>query len=343
VFSEPTVFVIGAGANSEFGMPLGMGLQKKIGSALDFRRGEDGQLLGDKNLHSLLHDRFKDAVQPHYEAANELSRIIREFPFDSIDEALHWFATSHPEAVALGKAAIVREILAAERATVLFNKDDPDNAPVPESWLNMWMPSFLQMAVASLKKEEIGSAFSKVTIIDFNYDRLIEQFIFSALCTKLNFSHSEATRAISGLHIIRPYGKVGSLPWQKEASAVSFGADIGNDHGKLFSLSENIYTYTEPVAGRVNDDIATALVAARLIVFLGFGFHQQNMKHLKVTDRVGKKHVIATVRNIGPENLDNMRADIFTRLVCTSTPQLLDQTATALLWTMKPTIVNPSL
>jgi hypothetical protein len=161
MFSEPTVFVIGAGASSEFGMPLGTELQKKIGNVLDFRRGDTGQLLGDEKLHSLLHDKFKDGVQRYYDAANELSRIIRESPFDSIDEALHWFSSSYPEAVALGKAAIAREILAAERATLLFNKDDPDNASVPESFSNMWMPSFLQWRSPRSRKNRSQTHFLK--------------------------------------------------------------------------------------------------------------------------------------------------------------------------------------
>ena len=265
--------------------------------------------------------------------------MIREFPFGSIDEALHWLSSSHPEAVALGKAAIVREILAAERTSLLFNKDDPDNALYVESW----MSSFLQMAVAALKKEEIKSAFSKVTIINFNYDRLIEHFIYSALRTRLRVTEGEAIQAISSLRIIRPYGKVGGLTWQEEPSAVSFGADLRNDHDKLFSLSENVLTYTEPVTRRIREDIESALIGARLVVFLGFGFHQQNMRLLQARNRVGAKHVIATVLNIGHENFDNMRADIYTRLSCTSTPQLLQQTATGLMSTMKLTILNPSL
>jgi hypothetical protein len=79
------------------------------------------------------------------------------------------------------------------------------------------------MAVAALKKEQIADAFSKVTIINFNYDRLIEQFIYSALRTRLRVDQDEATKAISGLRTIRPYGKVGSLPWQKEGSVLRPG------------------------------------------------------------------------------------------------------------------------
>jgi len=265
MFAEPTVFVIGAGASAEFGMPSGPQLQKNIGSALDFRLGPAGQLLGDENLYALLNDRFKDEVQGHYDAANELSRTIRESPFESIDEALHWFSSSHPEAVALGKAAIVREILSAERTSILFDKDDADNARIPDS--ATWVSLFLQMAVAAMKKEEVGSAFSKVTIINFNYDRIIEHFIYSALRTRLDVSQDEANRAISGLRIIRPYGKVGGLGWQKEQSAVSFGADLGNDHESLFSLSENVHTYTEPVTRQVREDIESALIGAASLCF----------------------------------------------------------------------------
>jgi len=343
MFTEPTVFVIGAGASAEYGMPSGPELQKNIGSVLDFRPGKDGQPLGDKDFHVLLNDRFKDAVQGHYDAANELSRMIRDFPFESIDEALHWLSSSRPEAVALGKAAIVRQILAAERRSALFNKNDPDNVQIADNLLNTWLHLFLQMAVAALTQEEIGSAFSKVTIINFNYDRIIEHFIYAALRTKLKVTDDKAKGAISGLKIIRPYGSVGSLVWQEEASSVPFGADLGNDHDQLFSLSKNVYTYTEPVTGQLGNDIEEALRNARLIVFLGFGFHQQNMRLLKTASRVAAKHVIATVLKIDPENYDNMRVDIKTRLVCTSNPQLLSQTATWLMSAMKPTIVNPRI
>jgi len=54
-----------------------------------------------------------------------LSRKIREFQFDSIDEVLRWFSLN-PELIALGKAAIVREIILAERASKILNDANPD-------------------------------------------------------------------------------------------------------------------------------------------------------------------------------------------------------------------------
>src|SRR5689334_20255845 len=113
MFLHPTVFVVGAGASVEFNMPSGPDLRARIGNALDFRRDPLDSLVGDQVLYHMLRDRFGEAVQPHYEAAIEFSRVIREFQFESIDEVLHWFS-SNPDIVELGKAAIVREILQAE-------------------------------------------------------------------------------------------------------------------------------------------------------------------------------------------------------------------------------------
>jgi len=105
---------------------------------------------------------------------------------------------------------------------------------------------------------------------------------------------------------------------------------------------ENIQTYTEQQFSRtIKEDIESALVGARIVIFLGFGFHQQNMNILKSADRRGAKHAIATALNIDAENDENLRTWIQTDLTCTNRPQLLRRSAKELLVTMKSTILNP--
>src|SRR5262245_13446597 len=133
MFSQPTVFVIGAGASQEFGMPLGAKLKHDIGHDLDFRRNEDRLIRGDRNLFALVHDKLGSQV-----AADELSTIIRNFQFASIDEVLHWFS-DNAEIVSLGKMMIVRKILEAERSSRLFNKVDPSK--IPEIPVRTWLPT----------------------------------------------------------------------------------------------------------------------------------------------------------------------------------------------------------
>jgi len=281
-----------------------------------------------------------EAVQPHYEAAIEFSRVIREFQFESIDEVLHWFS-SNPDIVELGKAAIVREILQAERVAQisLFRPVGIQVADYTPTWLS----HFLSMAIGALKREQVGNVFANVVIINFNYDRIIEHFIYSELQTRLKVRKSEAQSAISKLKMIRPYGSVGRLPWQDESASVAFGADLGNDHDALFALSKNVHTYTEQaLTENIKNELKEALVGARLIVILGFGFHQQNMDILKVKDRVGVKQVIATTWKIDKENYENMQSDIVISLACTHLPKLLPLKSADLMSTMKLSILNPA-
>jgi hypothetical protein len=111
MFSEPTVFVIGAGASNEFQMPLGSGLKASIAESL-----------GDEHLLAIL------AEANYLEAATKLRSLIKSFSLDSIDEILPWFS-DHVDIIALGKMMIVREIVKAERNSRLFNERSPDILP----------------------------------------------------------------------------------------------------------------------------------------------------------------------------------------------------------------------
>jgi hypothetical protein len=200
MFSQPTVFVVGAGASAEFGMPSGAVLKQRIGVALDFRPGPSGTIRGDNDLHALLSKRFTTNTRHYLNAAIELSRMIREFHFDSIDEVLHWFSSS-PDTVEIGKTAIVREMLNAERNSTLFNVDDPRWIPDRDR-STTWLPQFLSMMVGSLKKEDIVRGLSNLTIVNFNYDRTVEHFLFSELQTKLGLEEAEAKDLIANLKMV---------------------------------------------------------------------------------------------------------------------------------------------
>ena len=81
-------------------------LMKRVGEALNFERGSDGRLLGDRNLFDMLSNRFKEDFKRHHDAAIDLSEVVQEFQFDSIDEALHWFS-SNPKIVEIACKGIL--------------------------------------------------------------------------------------------------------------------------------------------------------------------------------------------------------------------------------------------
>ncbi len=237
MFSQPIVFVIGAGASTEYGLPSGAQMKRRIAHVLSPNRKPSGLPVGDIQVFFMLGYREPGNRQND---ATELAAKVLEF--ESIDEALHWFS-AQPKIVAIGKAAIVWEILQSERNSSLFN---PGNiTAIPErDYTNTWLPHFLSMLVSSLRREQTQELFRNVTLINFNYDRTIEHFLYSRLQTNFGYTATEAIDAVSTLKMIRPYGSIGTLPWQARGG-IPFGEAIGIDREKLFLLSENVRTYTE--------------------------------------------------------------------------------------------------
>src|SRR5271169_1668715 len=101
MISNPTVFVVGAGASNEVGLPLGGQLAADIGEDLDFHFDDAGlQDRGDHKLYSYLRDAFGDRMKALVHSGYRLRSILPTFP--SIDEALHYLS-SEQNAVDLGK------------------------------------------------------------------------------------------------------------------------------------------------------------------------------------------------------------------------------------------------
>ena len=66
-------------------------------------------------------------------------------------------------------------------------------------------------------------------------------------------------------------------------------------------MSSNPRTYTESDALHDSAALHKALFKAKLIVFLGFGFHAQNMTLLQMTEP-RTKTIMATVKNVNVSN-----------------------------------------
>jgi hypothetical protein len=277
MFANPTVFVIGAGASAEYRLPLGSALRDRIASAVNYRYKEDGLLQnGDETLLNAINRQFnseKTTVDSYIAAGRDLAASMSMHA--SIDEALQYWSNK-PEAVQLGKIAIANEILGAESHSSLSKNRETGRVDVPQSG---WIWPFLSMTLGSdLTREQAEQAFANVTLINFNYDRTVEQYLYWALQQYGRVSADVAANAVTSLKQIRPYGSIGNLPWQ-ENPGPPFGESEEGDN--LFSLAKSIRTYTEQQYEGTDQTIDQALDSARLVIFLGFGYHPQNMRLLK--------------------------------------------------------------
>jgi hypothetical protein len=144
MFRRRTLFIVGAGASIEAGLPVGARLAEGIGDMLRVKRHEiTSEVLNfnDREIFKQLERVHGKSIQTYVQAARKIHEGV--LLSNSIDDFLN--IHSKDEAVTtLGKAAIVRAILAAEHHSKLFV--DPSNlynkrdfASVADTWFVKFM------------------------------------------------------------------------------------------------------------------------------------------------------------------------------------------------------------
>jgi hypothetical protein len=211
----------------------------------------------------------------HHNAAARIRDSI--FAKASIDDLLHeWRDT--PEMIEVGKIAIANAILGGERKSVLgpTATSDPDKASAAVRALReCWLSYLVQNLQSQRPRRDLEGVFSEVGFITFNYDRCIEQYLYWAFQNVAGLNPGNAALAVGRIPIVHVYGSLGSLPY---AAGESLDLEFGSDATIHQSVWRRIKTYTEEDHDRDSLSSIHALFrnAAR-IVFLGMGFHQQNM------------------------------------------------------------------
>ena len=308
MFQSKTVFVVGAGASKEVGLPTGKELRETIARKLEFRNDSLGKLeRGDREILLALDDHLSQIRREHRPENRDAAPSLQD-----LVNAGHHIAKAMPQALSIdnyidmhqddkievcGKLAIVQSILEAEaRSTLHFDSGKagagPDYRALEETWFN----SFMQILTEDHRRDGIDRLFENVSFITFNYDRCIEHYLFHALQNYYVISGSEAAELLGSLDILHPYGQVGDLPWQPDGR-VPFGMECGALD--LLAISQRVKTFTE----RVDDPdvlkkMRDLVYEAEVVVFLGFGFHPQNMELIKPPKGSSAARVFATGRGI---------------------------------------------
>jgi hypothetical protein len=276
----PTVFVIGAGAGVDVGMPLGDQLSRIIGEKLriEFREG-NRQTGGDELI--------MEAIRKHAAANQQNPNLYRQAAFSvaggiaysrSIDSYLHAHKDNKPLQVC-GKLAIAQTILEHEKRSALVvqkRHEFRDATKVNGSWLRDFVYGLQERIVVN---ENLGDIFKHLTIVNFNYDRCVEHFLFHAIQAWSLKNEQEIAELMKGLNIYHPYGSVGDLPWQS-GEGIEFGSEA--NEFRLLESSSRIRTFNEEVEDKTKiEEIRKAIATANRVIFLGFHFHPQNMDLIK--------------------------------------------------------------
>ena len=335
-------FVVGAGASSEYGLPVGDKLKKDIVAAL--RQRSPGGNVQDQDLYyAMTNLAGEDAdapnnIQPYINAVDHICHSLVLSP--SIDN----FINSHQgdkRVEIVGKLGIAKCILDAERSSSLCLKRETNPDPFSprrkprlnfNDFADTWMVSLFMLLNQDCPFSNLKKRLSKIALVIFNYDRCVEQFLFEAIKSFYRVDDDAAKDALSSLDIYHPYGVIGSLPWQT-SDHIPFGSS--NESYVLVRASRNIKTFSESnaVTDSETQEIRKLIAGSKCLVFLGFGFIPLNMRLLQPTSHhpsCKTNTVFATTYNVS--SFDKQRISDELRALSGSSlePHLTDSKASKL-------------
>jgi hypothetical protein len=158
---------------------------------------------------------------------------------------------------------------------------------------------------------DIVKIFDNVSFLVFNYDRCIEYFLLHALQQLYAINEQRAAEILSRLNIIHPYGDVGELKTPLQGNGVVFGGNADDlDQENYAHLAGRIRTYTEVKEGEARENIDIALQDAETWVFLGFAFHEQNLRLIRPALEHDQKYIYGTAYKMSDSDLDVTRMRI---------------------------------
>jgi hypothetical protein len=312
-----TTFVVGAGASREADMPLGADLRGQIASTLDIRyeygiRQVSGSAEVDAafRIAAAAEDPPQRSINHYLEACWRIRDAMPQAI--SIDN----FVDSHAHdsrLVLAAKLAIVQSILRAEARSKLFLERQTARAKLDFSKLEgTWFGALWQWLTENCSAADLPKRLSTVSLIVFNYDRCVEQFMFEATKNYFAMSDSEAAAALAQLEVFHPYGTVGRLPWQGGNDTIEFGG-TPSVRGFL-SLARQIRTFSEGTDSSATniDALRERAATAERLIFMGFAFHRLNVDLLfpePITlNAPVPRSLYATAMNMSESNTDHVAA-----------------------------------
>ncbi len=285
--NDSLVFVVGAGASKEAGLPTGYELKGRIAAALKTRLGGVHQQMScenesiEKALWQICQrqaDRQQQNINSYHSACISIANGMQVAP--SIDHFIN--AHRHDSEITIcGKLGIAYCILSAESGSEMRVDNQNINNTINFKELEeTWYNSFFHLIVDGCQLEDIPDRSSRIAIITFNYDRCIEHYLHHSLrCLYPQISPEQVAKLLENLKIYHPYGYLGPLPWVSN-SAVNFGGVEITE--QLVSMARGLKTFTEGTDDAHSDiiEIRSTIRSAERVVFLGFAFAEQNLELL---------------------------------------------------------------
>jgi hypothetical protein len=247
-----TVLILGAGASKPYGFPLGQELRDEVIRAIRRKNQNPWASLANLLAYSSM---FGNLGIPERDYS-KFARDLAESGFPSVDA----FLENRDKWLEIGKAAMALCLLRTEaRAKMkLFPPDQPRDHWYECLWEKLRAPSW--------------EAFKKnpISIVTFNYERSLEHYLVRLVCNNYRLFPDEVANALPIVHVHGSLGRYTRQPFGDEISLV-----------KLRLAASSIRVVHEQATERTLFPRARSLIRrAKVVLFIGFGYHEQNMAKL---------------------------------------------------------------
>jgi hypothetical protein len=202
------VFVVGAGASKDFGLPLGVELAASIRGSLH------AELMMPSGQARLLIDTalLSGASGDYAEAARDLCGGL--VAARSIDRLLD-SRKDRPLVVSLGKLGVVSAIAQCEAASDIGQAADSRDWPTVHTAMvqsnESWLARLFSLLQEGVPPSKASSIFESLGFVTFNYDRSIQRYLHLAFQQVMTKSFNEAAELVDAIPVIHVYGSLGSL------------------------------------------------------------------------------------------------------------------------------------
>jgi len=264
MINKPTVFILGAGASFDFGFPVGSKLRAQIVNST--KRGNAiWKGLWDMGCYT-----ESDILKFHNAFAG------------SGQESIDAFLERRTDFIEIGKAAIALALIPCEETEKIFTS---------ELFGNNWYDFvFAQMTEGADSLEKFVE--NKLSFVTYNYDRSLTEYLCTAIARTYNIQGDKLAETMRNIPIIHLHGKLGHMWYEQCNNIREYNPNTQAKFAKI--AADEIKIIHEPIENlpqfRTTLEICKQ---AKVICFLGFGYHSKNIERLHM-ELWGKKEIWGT-------------------------------------------------
>ena len=292
MITKPTVVVVvvGAGASFDLGLPLGSVLQQKVVAAVANSSSE-----AFRYFRAAAHNLFdKDGSRADAALARAQRHVSGLRHAASVDNYLDQ-VRSDTDFVSICKMAIGYEIAKAESGSVIARQTSYDRVIDSASDAEYFLLDLLNLAVRGHQEENLEESLVNLTFIIFNYDRCVEKVLLSWLQMRFSNSAPHLFSQVKFVHVYGSLGPYGQIEGSEFFDSESSHGAVQNPHLTIPDFASRIKIFTEQEDSEVAEKIRNAIHFSQAILFLGFGFEEQNMRFFRSPQSYAKRIFCTTV------------------------------------------------